>query len=98
MKQAIEMPEVMGCAVKGCAYNVNARCHARGITIGDRQMQYLCDTEWNSKQHTHRGEGAGVGACRAVNCAHNQDFECQADGITVQLAGGKAQCGTFSMR
>jgi hypothetical protein len=33
MKQVIEMPEVLGCAARGCAYNVNSACHARGITV-----------------------------------------------------------------
>jgi hypothetical protein len=98
VKQSIEMPEVMKCEANSCAYNVDSRCHARGITVGDIYMKYLCDTLWKSKQHTHRRDGAGVGACRATNCLHNDDLECQASGIHVVQSGDQAQCGTFSPR
>ena len=98
MKQSIEMPEVMNCEASRCSYNVNAVCHARGITVGDVQQRHLCDTVWMVKEHTHRRDGAGVGACRAANCVHNEDLECQADGIDVTLLGAQPQCGTFSVR
>lgn len=97
MKPIIDMPEVRQCDAQNCAYNVDAVCHARGITVGDMQ-RHLCDTLWRAPQHTHRREGAGVGACRAQNCVHNEDLECQAEGINVTFAGGQAQCGTFEAR
>ncbi len=92
------MPDVMKCSVKQCAYNVESACHARGITVGDVEQRHLCDTVWHAKDHTHRRDGAGVGACRAANCIYNEDLECQADGINVNMAGGQAQCSTFSVR
>jgi len=98
MKQAIEMPEVMQCQAKKCAYNVDSTCHARAITVGDMQ-KHLCDTMMMmSGQHTQRKEIAGVGACRSTNCVHNEDWECQATGINVALSGGQASCGTFAAR
>lgn len=97
MKRSIEMPEVMKCEAKGCAYNVDTKCHARGITVGDVEQRHLCDTIWTAKDHTHRRDGAGVGACRTTNCAYNEDLECQADGVNITLSGGQAHCGTFSI-
>lgn len=97
MIRRIEMPEVMQCEAKRCAYNVDSTCHARAITVGDMQ-KHLCDTLFALKQHTQRKEGAGVGACRSTNCMHNEDLECQADGIDITLSGGQAICGTFAAR
>ncbi len=98
MKQIIEMPAIMQCDAKGCAYNMDSTCHARGITVGDPQHMHLCDTMWKSKEHTKRRDGAGVGACRETTCKFNEDLECQAEGIKVTLSGGQAQCGTFMPR
>ena len=97
MKKGIEMPEVMQCQATPCAYNTDAKCHARAITVGDMQAQ-LCDTMFVTDRHTQRKESAGVGACRSANCVHNEDLECQATGIDVTLSGGQARCGTFSSR
>lgn len=98
MTKVIEMPEVMKCEAKGCAYNLDSTCHARGITVGDPQHRHLCDTIWTEQGHTRRMECAGVGACREKTCKHNEDLECQADGISVSLSNGQAQCTTFSAR
>lgn len=97
MKRSIEMPEIMQCEAKQCAYNVDSMCHARAITVGDMQ-EHLCDTMIMSKKHTQRKETAGVGACRSTNCVSNEDLECQAEGINVTLSGGQAFCGTFEAR
>lgn len=98
MLTTIEMPEVLKCEARGCAYNKDLQCHARGITVGDLNHQHLCDTMWAMKGHTHRVEGAGVGACRETHCVHNEDLECQSDGINVNFEGNRAQCGTFVER
>ena len=98
MKQLVEMPGVNKCEAKECAYNLNQKCHARGITVGDAQQRHLCDTMWQDKGHTRRAESAGVGACRQTSCKHNDDLECQADGINVKVVGTQAQCGTFTVR
>ncbi|MDD5705946.1 MAG: DUF1540 domain-containing protein [Kiritimatiellae bacterium] len=97
MKQVIEMPEVIQCEAKQCAYNTASTCHARAITVGNMQ-QHLCDTMIAVKKHTQRKEAAGVGACRSANCVHNEDLECQADGINITLSGGRAFCGTFAAK
>jgi hypothetical protein len=97
VKQTIEMPEVMQCQAKQCAYNMNSMCHARAITVGDVQ-KHVCDTMTMSAKHTQRTETAGVGACRSANCIHNEDLECQAEGISITLSGGQASCGTFAVR
>jgi len=94
MKTGIKMPEVMQCQATQCAYNMDAKCHARAITVGDMNQQ-LCDTMFMTNMHTKRKETAGVGACRSANCKHNEDLECQAGGIDVTLSGGQAKCGTF---
>ena len=94
MIKPVEMPEVMGCSIRECAYNTGLMCHARAVTMGDA-YDHLCDTMLVSATHTHRKGGAGVGACRAITCANNDDFECQADGIAVSMTGGQALCGTF---
>ncbi len=97
MKKTIEVPEVIQCQAKQCAYNMNSTCHARAITVGNMH-KHLCDTMVLSKQHTQRTETAGVGACRSANCIHNEDLECQAEEINVTLSGGQASCGTFAAR
>ena len=97
MKLRIEMPEVMGCQVEECVYNMGSMCHARGITMGD-EAGHLCDTMMKGQGHTHRSEPAGVGACRAIQCLHNEDFLCQADGVQVAMQEGRADCMTFKAR
>lgn len=98
MKNGIEMPEVMQCQATQCAYNMDTKCHARAITVGNMDQQ-LCDTMFVTDRHTQREETAGVGACRSANCMYNEDLECQMEtGIDVTLSGGQARCGTFAAR
>lgn len=95
MKATIEMPDVTECEAAGCAYNVERRCHARAITIGDG-VHPACDTFLPNDQHV-RGETplAGVGACKVDACRHNTDFECQAESIRVRRHEQHADCATF---
>lgn len=96
MKLSIEMPIVARCSVNACAYNVNAGCHARAITIGHGRTPG-CDTFLDSQVHTHaQGTTAGVGACKVSDCVHNKDFECSAAQISVGHAGAGLACLTYA--
>jgi hypothetical protein len=98
MRVTLEMPAVLTCDVSECAYNVEAACHARAITIGDG-VHPGCDTFLRgSARHTHRGENAGVGACKVTGCRHNDDFECTAVSIGVGMERGSVNCMTFEAR
>lgn len=96
MQMTIEMPMVSECAATECAYNVNACCHARAITVGDGTHPG-CDTYMSASDHTREAQRmAGVGACKVTACSHNDDFECMAESIDVGLQGGTVRCLTFS--
>ena len=97
MKMTIEMPQVNGCTVSECAYNLNDKCHARAITIGDG-VHPGCDTAFlRSPAHTHdKKRIAGVGACKVVGCSFNNDLECTADSISVGLVNKQINCMTYS--
>ena len=98
MKITIDMPVVSECTVTDCAYNVNAACHARAITIGDG-LHPGCDTFLGgASSHTKSGRTAGVGACKVIGCTHNDDFECMAPRVTVGFKGNSVDCLTFASR
>ena len=98
MRLTIEMPPVDACAATGCAYNVERRCHARAITIGDG-VHPACDTFIPGDQHVADGPtSAGVGACKVEACRHNQDLECHASEISLEMHGQHADCATFDRR
>jgi hypothetical protein len=83
MKMTVSMPVVYGCKVSECAYNLDEKCNARAITIGDG-VHPGCDTFFLNSTHTHEhNDVTGVGACKVMSCAHNQNFECIAEGISV---------------
>jgi len=98
MHITVEMPAVSGCSATECAYNIDAQCHARAITIGDG-LHPGCDTYFKTSGHTNgRDMHAGVGACKVTTCSYNDDFECAADSINVGVTGGSVNCLTFSPR
>lgn len=95
MEMTIEMPMVSACSATECAYNVDACCHARAITIGDGTHPG-CDTFMDSSRHTRDAQRtAGVGACKVSGCSHNEDFECMAEHIDVGIRGGSVRCLTY---
>lgn len=96
MKMSIDMPKVMKCSVRKCAYNNGGGCHARAVTIGDGTVPH-CDTLFQCGSHCNSRKAAGVGACKVSGCMHNADFECQASTIAVGLSKGRAMCKTFKM-
>jgi hypothetical protein len=98
MKITIDMPVVSECSVNECAYNVDKRCHARAITVGDGAAPG-CDTYFGSSGHTMAKEQtAGVGACKVSACKHNDDYECMAESINVGYEGSSVHCLTFMKR
>lgn len=97
-KITIEMPMVSKCMVNACSYNVDSKCHARAITIGD-SVHPGCDTFLAGATHTnHAQQIAGIGACKTASCKHNEDFECMADSVQVGMVKSEANCMTFALR
>lgn len=95
MKMTIDMPYVNTCTVSECGYNMDEKCHARAITIGDG-IHPGCDTAFlGTNQQTHEHNMAGVGACKVTGCDFNNDLECNAEKITVSVENGSIQCMTF---
>jgi hypothetical protein len=96
MEMTINIPVVSGCAVSECAYNVDKRCHARAITIGDG-IHPGCDTFLGASKHIHdKKQIAGVGACKVAACLYNEDLECAADEVEVGHHGKDINCLTFT--
>lgn len=95
MRMTLEMPVIAECGVNDCAYNMNATCHARAITIGDG-IHPGCDTFFAAETtHTKRERLAGVGACKVTGCSHNEDYECTAQRITVGMKGSTVDCLSY---
>lgn len=98
MRITLEMSDVQACDVRSCAYNVEERCHARAITVGDG-IHPACDTFFESDRHTRdASHTAGVGACKVASCRYNSDLECAADTIHVGFHDNHADCMTFAPR
>ena len=98
MQITIDMPIVGDCSVDACAYNHEASCHAKAITIGDG-VRPGCDTFMDGgRVSTTLDSMAGVGACKITGCSHNSDLECTADSIEVGMQNRAANCMTYSPR
>jgi hypothetical protein len=98
MKINIELPVVTQCTIDKCAYNIDNKCHAKAITIGDGASPG-CDTLFSGSEHIKaKSIQAGVGACKVDSCVFNNDLECTADGISVGLMNKNVQCLTYTMR
>jgi hypothetical protein len=96
MKITLEMSDVRTCEAESCAYNLEQRCHARAITVGDG-IHPACDTFFASNVHPRDiSHTAGVGACKVVTCRFNDDLVCAADMIHVAYHGSHADCVTFA--
>jgi hypothetical protein len=96
MELTIEMPVVRGCTVDRCAYNRDARCNAKAITIGDGTHPG-CDTFIDVDTAPPAvDESTGVGACKVTACRHNSDLACTANGIQVEPRRQSPNCVTFA--
>ncbi|MDA8095377.1 MAG: DUF1540 domain-containing protein [Betaproteobacteria bacterium] len=95
---SIDMPIVGVCDATECAYNVDSKCHARAITVGD-SLRAGCDTFCSSTDHAKAAQRiAGVGACKARDCKYNEDFECVTDQIRVGHSAAAVNCLTYARR
>ena len=91
----MEMPKVIKCDIEDCAYNMDNKCHAMAVTIGD-SINPKCDTFCQSMmQGGDLSSIAGVGACKVSSCTYNADLECQAMEISVGYKGQDPDCLTF---
>lgn len=100
MRIKIEMTTVDGCQATACAYNVDQKCHARAITIGD-STHPACDTYLSADDaddRAQRAEPAGVGACKVEACRYNSSLECEAPAIEVASHAMHADCVTYQPR
>lgn len=97
----IIMPEVSECSVQACGFNKNSNCHARAITIGERNVPE-CGTFFTtsdiSAHAKSEGRISGVGACKIADCIHNDDYECMANDIVVAFSHDHANCQTYARR
>jgi len=96
-KMTVDMSTVQGCAVTGCAYNSDRKCHAKAITVGDGQTPG-CDTSFSNGSHVREtARVAGVGACKVSSCRFNDDYECTAGNVSVGMSqANRAQCMTYT--
>jgi hypothetical protein len=98
MRLTLELPAVGRCDARRCAYNVDAICHARAITIGSG-VHPACDTFLDTSTHVRNvAISAVVGACKMSTCAYNDDLECRAESIVVAHHKHHADCATFRAR
>ena len=98
MKMTLDMAVVTGCEAEDCACNVDLRCHARAITIGDGERP-ACDTLVRGEPVPSLAETlTGVGACKMTGCLFNEDLECRAERIVLGDAGGGVHCLMHSAR
>lgn len=98
MELNIDVSVVEQCSIKECAYNENAQCHAKAITIGDGAIPH-CDTLYTDGPQQHFTHSvAGVGACKVTGCIHNKELECGASSISVGMMDGDVQCLAFTMK
>lgn len=96
-KITLEMPMIDKCTATGCAYNMDRKCHARAITVGD-SIQPGCDTYLEGSRHIRQVQQiAGIGACKTAGCKFNNDFECMAESVQVGMVKDKANCMTFEL-
>ncbi len=93
----MEMPPVKGCQVTDCCYNMDERCHALAIQVGDAATHPICDTYAGqaASQCGDRAATGNVGACKVSTCEYNESLECSASSIMVGYQQGEPDCLTF---
>ncbi len=92
------MPKITGCDASDCAYNIDKKCHALAITVGDSGCA-MCDTFIKSGIQGGAPDMTGaVGACKASTCRFNKSLECTAGSIIVGLHSTHADCKTFAAK
>ena len=89
----LELPQVVRCGVEICFYNVERKCHAPAINIGDSHP--TCDTFTPREKHICRLSTGMVGACQISACRWNAEMTCTAMGISVAYHTNHADCDTY---
>ena len=106
-----KVPLVTMCDVQDCGFNLNKKCHAAAIQVGDEptalkerpgtQLQDpQCDT-FTRRPGAHFGAEdfkGQVGSCKVETCTYNEVHRCNAEGITVGNHSSHADCKTFKPR
>lgn len=93
----IEMPKVIECDAKMCAYNKEKRCRVLAINVGGSGP--ICEAfVKTTPKCAAKDIMAGVGACKVKECKFNGCLMCGASGINVQWDGSQAMCDTFKLR
>lgn len=106
-----KVPMVTLCDVLECGFNVDKKCRAAAIQVGDEptalqerlgtQLQDpQCDTFTRRPGALFGAEDfhGQVGACKVDSCTHNAQLTCRADAIVVGMHASHADCQTFKLR
>lgn len=106
-----KVPMVTLCEVQECGFNVDKKCHAAAIQVGDEPttMQGLsgsmtadpmCDT-FTPRPGAHFGADdfqGQVGSCKVESCSYNELRRCNSNGIIVGFHSSHADCKSFKPR
>lgn len=92
-----QMPRIMQCEEKECAFNRASKCHAFAINVGGpTDVRPKCDTFFKTRTPCGREDVlAGVGACKVLTCKFNELLMCLAPRVHVQVYNGQAECATY---
>jgi Domain of Unknown Function (DUF1540) len=92
-----QMPPVIQCVAKECAFNRESSCHALAINVGGPEdVRPNCDSFFRTKtQCGMEHVFAGVAVCKVLTCKFNELLECLAPGVNVQVHDGQAECATY---
>ena len=87
---------VTNCVLESCSYNINKKCHAISITIGDGDHP-ACDTFVAGKTKIGITNNMGiVDACKVGKCSYNCSLKCTAKNINVGFHKQHPDCLTFN--
>lgn len=85
---------VVTCTVTECSYNMEQKCCAPNIEVGDQHPQ--CDTFTTSAGvQAMQQDMSQVGTCHVMQCSFNSSEQCEAPGITVTHHTNHADCSSY---
>jgi hypothetical protein len=92
-----QMPPIMQCEAKECAFNRTSKCYAFAIKVGGTEdLRPKCDTFFKTRTECGKDDiGAGVGACKVLTCKFNELLLCRAPNVNVQVYNGQAECASY---
>ena len=90
----MELPIVAKCEGEDCAHNIDYKCHASVVNIGDGECP-RCNNYISIPEKTGLFNLRGrVTACDIIMCAYNSRFECRALDICVGCKKNDILCLT----